>query len=200
MPPHSHISYWSSSLLSLLCLLHFKTDLHNFHNVSLQISICICPEFKIYVSEIQKSSSKGICQTLQSWWQRDWWGSLVFIKISQCNCPNFKMYMSKFKNVSVQISKCICPNFKMYLPNTVIPMIKRLVGLAGLLSSLSLLLPTAESFMNCSVLLSTNIFSSSTMVMMILMISRLAPKRYPPKIYPPKMCLPKWNQALLPAL
>ena len=108
--------------------------------------------------------------------------------------------MSKFQKVSVQISKCICPNFKMYLPNTVIPMIKRLVGLAGLLSSLSLLLPTAESFMNCSVLLSTNIFSSSTMVMMILMISRLAPKRYPPKIYPPKMCLPKLNLAQLPAL
>ena len=40
------------------------------------------------------------------------------------------------------------------------------------LLSLSLLLPTAESFMNCSVLLSTNIFSSSMMVMMILMIAK----------------------------
>ena len=152
--------------------------LYKFQNVFVQNSKSMCLKFKSLVQE-------------------------VFAK--HCN-PDDKetggahRYLSKCHKVFVQISKCICPNFKMYLPNTVIPMIKRLVGLAGLLSSLSLLLPTAESFMNCSVLLSTNIFSSSTMVMMILMISRLAPKRYPPKIYPPKMCLPKLNLAQLPAL
>ena len=186
MPPHSHISYWSSSLLSLLCLLHFKTDLHNFHNVSLQISICICPEFKIYVSEIQKSSSKGICQTLQSWWQRDWWGSLVFIKISQCNCPNFKMYLSKFQNV---FAKHCNPNDKE-------------TGGARRPPLLAL-----SPFANCWIFHELLCFALNQHLFIIddgdddfNDLKRFAPRRYPPKIYPPKLCLPKLNLAQLPAL
>ena len=112
---------------------------------------------------------KGIYQKITMYLSRF---QNLFLNFSKGISTNFKMYLPKLQKVFVQISKCICPNFEMYLPNTVIPMIKRLVGLAGLLSSLSLLLPTAESFMNCSVLLSTNIFSSSMMVMMILMIAK----------------------------
>ena len=70
----------------------------------------------------------------------------LFLNFSKGISTNFKMYLPKLQKVFVQISKCICPNFEMYLPNTVIPMIKRLVGLAGLLSSLSLLFGVLPGF------------------------------------------------------
>ena len=85
----------------------------SLHTISPPISIsnfsskCICPKYKMYLSEIQN----------------------VFVRNTKCICPNWKMYSSKLENVFHTIStnhlahlsfisnlssKCICPKYKMY--------------------------------------------------------------------------------------
>ena len=152
--------------------------LSKFHNVFVHNSKFMCLKFK---SLVQK----------------------VFAK--HCNPDDEETsgahrYLSKYHNVSVQISECICPNFKMYLPNTIITRIKRLVGLAGLLSSLS-------PFANCWIFHELLCFAHNQHLFIIddgdddfNDLKWFAPERYPPKIHPPKMSLPKLNLAQLPAL
>ena len=50
-------------------------------NVFVQISKCICPNFKMYLSKFQN----------------------VFVQISKCICSYLEMYLSTIQNVFVQI-------------------------------------------------------------------------------------------------
>ena len=89
---------------------------HNF----VVIAICICPNFKMYLSKLHKciclncrqdvicvcQNFKYFCPNCQIY--------LFNLKIWTNSNLNFKMYLFKLQNVFAQIAKCICLNCKMY--------------------------------------------------------------------------------------
>ena len=63
--------------------------LANKQNVFVQITKCICSNYKMYLPKLQN----------------------VFVQIiTKCICSNYKIYLSKLQNVFIKIDKYICQN------------------------------------------------------------------------------------------